>query len=256
MPDLRLTKRRHNIALEDVPAVFDDPCIRELANIAKLPADADIGIFGWWIREAACMFACDAYVPTVNELHDEIAALHEVTARKRYGQAGDLLDRLSTEARVMLSTFQGELPTSSDLRDEALRDRACEAVEGLCRIGGTLAAGRRRPSGRRSRSALRPHVYAPDARKNFPKREAERIFVARLSAGWRYVVGRAPPRSVRQRAEREIGCFARFVRRCLDLVGAKYADAAELINAVGRDPFYQNMLGKLSQRDRLSRINP
>jgi hypothetical protein len=246
MPDLRLTKRRRNIGLEDVPAVFDDPCIRELANIAKLPADADIGIFGWWIREAACMFACDARVPTVNELHDEIAALHKAAERKRYEQVGDLLDRLSVEARVMLSTLQGELPTSGDLRDKTVRDRVREAVERLCRTGAMQRDDADLLPTSRSRSAWRPHLHAPNPQRHFMKREAERYFVARLSVAWCRVVGRAPPRSVRHRAEREIGPFARFVRRCLDLVGAKYANAAELINAVGRDPFYQRCLANVA----------
>jgi hypothetical protein len=139
-----------------------------------------------------------------------------------------------------------ELPASSDLRDEVLRERACDVVKRLCRIGGELAEGRRRPSGKRSRSAWRPHVYAPKARPDFPRRDAERCFVARLSAAWCYVVRQAPPRTVRHRIARESGPFVRFVRKCLDLVGATYADAVELINAVRRDPFYEAMLGKCS----------
>ncbi len=251
-PRLTVSKRGQIVALADVGTVFDDRCIRELAKIAKLPADADLGVFGWWIREAACLFACDARAPTANELHEEIATLQKAAERKRFEQVGDLLDNLSQEARAMLSTLHGELPTSRDLRDEALRETACDAVRWLCGFGGELAEGRRRPSGKQSRATLRPHLYAPQARRNFMKRDAERYFVVRLSVAWCHVAGRAPPRTVRHRLARQSGPFVRFVRKCLDLAGATYADVVELIRAVRRDPFYEELLGKCS--DRLSDI--
>jgi hypothetical protein len=47
----RATKSRSIIDLEDVPAVFDDVCVRKLA--AKLPPDADMTALGEGVREAA-----------------------------------------------------------------------------------------------------------------------------------------------------------------------------------------------------------
>ena len=51
----RATKSRSIIDLEDVPAVFDDVCVRKLA--AKLPPDADMTALGEGVREAARIFA-------------------------------------------------------------------------------------------------------------------------------------------------------------------------------------------------------
>ena len=151
-------KRGRIIAVEDVPTKFDDAYIGELA--AKLPRDADLNALSWWIREAAYMFACDARIPTANEVHNEIATLYKAAERHLYEFVGDLLDKLSVEGRLKLSTL-GALPAPSDFRDEALRDQACDAIAGLCRIGGQIVEGRRRPSGKRSRPTMRPYLYAP-----------------------------------------------------------------------------------------------
>jgi hypothetical protein len=263
-------KHRSVIALEDAPSVFNDACIRKLAMIAKLPPEADMNAFGAGIKEAARNFAKDARVPTANELQAEIAKLHKAADRQLYGQVADLLESLSPRARVMLSeradrtarddasassyprvTAVGrhgevltraprpplrlQLPIPSDLRDEALRKDACDAVARLCRIGGQFVEGRRRPSGKRSRPVSRPFLYAPAPRRNFPRRDAERNFVMLLSIAWREATGEAPSRTARHADKsRELGPFARFVCECLRLVGARYADAVELMNELHR----------------------
>jgi hypothetical protein len=228
----RVTKSRPIIALEDVPARFDDDCIRKLAS--ELPPGADLNALGWWIKEAASIFANDARIPTANQLHAEIAILCDAARRRLFEQVADLLDKLSLEARAMLSTL-GALPAPSDLRGEALRDEACDAVASLCRIGGELVEGRNRPCGKQSRPLLRPLLYAPKPRRHFPRRDAELRFVARLSNAWRDVTGKKPSRTARHGdASRDVGPFARFVGECLRLVGAGDADAVELINQLHR----------------------
>jgi hypothetical protein len=249
-------KRRHIIALAKIPAAFDDPCIRMLAAVAKLPEGADLEAFGWWIREAAEMFVGEVQVLTANEVRSEIAALHKAAARRDFEQAASLLSSLSQEARALfeqpplalaieaysrcasraenvlsLKASEPSLPSPSDLRNDASRDKACATIESVCRIGGQLVKGRRRPLGKRSNASVRPYFYAPSAMRNFPKREAERQFVQRLSIAWRKGTGKEPPRTARRAGpDRDIGPFPRLVRECLRLVGASYADPVALIN--------------------------
>jgi hypothetical protein len=180
------TKSNPIIAAEDVATVFNDGRIQKLASIAKLPPDADLEALGHWIREAAHFLAIEAQIPTANQLHREIADLYKAAEARKFEAAADLLAKLSPEARAVLNTNAGlavadlnkaepkrvtvldrdgkirtrsahppfalTLPSPSDLRDEALREQACDRLTSLCRIGGQRAEGRRRPSGKRSRS--------------------------------------------------------------------------------------------------------
>lgn len=229
----RLRKSRPIIAPDAVPAVFDDDYISKLAR--EMPPNVDLNTLCWWIREAASMFAQDARGPTANQLHDEIDALHAAARRRRFEQVADLLDKLSPEASAMLSTLANPtvvtgqsrhsavLPTSGDLRKEALRGEACNAIARLCRIGGQFVKGRSRPSGKSPVDRVfRPHLFAPKPQRNALRRKAERHFVARLAAAWTQVTGQPPPHTARHRPDREQGPFARFIRECLNRVGENF----------------------------------
>ena len=137
--------------------------------------------------------------------------------------------------RVSRAPLRFPLPTPSDLRDEASREAACEVVARLCWMSCQFVEGRRRPSVKQSRHIARPLLFAPKPRQHFPRRYAERNFVMLLSIACVEATGVAASRTARHRdASRNIGPFARFVRECLQLVGAKDADAVELINELHR----------------------
>jgi hypothetical protein len=230
------------IALSDVATRFDDACVRTLA----LPPGADLQVCGWWLREAAEIFVGEAKIPTANEIRDEIASLHDAAERRAFEKAAHLLEHLSLETYAMLGEA---LPAPAELRNEILRDNAAYALASLCRVGARRVKGRRRSSGKRSCPSLRPHFYAPMASKNFLKRQAERNFVERISIAWFKSTGKKPPRTARREdAGRDIGPFARFVRECLRLVGANYADPVALINEVAASTKTATV--------RPSRINP
>jgi hypothetical protein len=282
-------KLRPIIALGDVPAVFDEDRIGKLAKIANLPGDADLNRFGAGIKEAAEIFARDARIPTANDLHNEIANLYKAANRQSYELVADLLERLSPQAHELLSGrtkmigrnnesaarsprvtavgLHGEIrtrvarpplrlqmPTPSDLRDEALRKDACDRVARLCLIGGQLVEGRRRPSGKRSRPVFRPLLYAPEPRRNFPRRDAERNFFMWLQIAWLEATGKMPPRTARNPdRSRALGPFARFAKECLKLAGAGHANVVELINELERQRAYVEATRVKKQ---LSDINP
>jgi hypothetical protein len=216
------------IAAADVPRVFDDARID-----GWLPTDANRKRFAEGIREAARIYAREATTPTDNKLHAEIAALYRAAERKRCRQVAALLEKLSPKARELLSkraTRQSlELPPAETLRDTA-QQKACDIVLRLCQYGGNYVEGRRRPSGKRTRT-WRPLLYAPQPRRNFPKRDAELNFIMWLQIGWLEATGKRP--SLAANPDRP-GPFARMVRECLELVGASHADAVGLINELHR----------------------
>jgi hypothetical protein len=51
------TRSKRPIATEEIPRIFDDACIEELAQIGKLLAFADMKRFAEAIREAARIYA-------------------------------------------------------------------------------------------------------------------------------------------------------------------------------------------------------
>ena len=122
------------------------------------------------------------------------------------------------------------VPSPEMLRDHARREEACATVVKLCQYGGHWVQSRKRPSGKRSWS-WRPYIRAPEPRRHFPKREAERTFVMWLRTAWLDATGKEAPRTADPRRP---GPFARMVRKCLILVGAGHADAIGLLNELNQ----------------------
>lgn len=236
------TRRARILGTQDVDVVFDDSCIERLAKIAKLPAEADLKAFGGAVREAARIYIRDVHLPTANELHAEIASLYKAADGREFEEAARLQQHLSPSARDLL-TDRGavnlELPEADALLDIGRREAACEAIAALCRVGVVDVEGRRRPSGRRSRTR-ETLLYAPDPRRNFPKRAAERDFVMWLRIAYRQATGKEPPRTARHSDDTHaLGPFVRLVNECLRLLGAEtegckdgVVDAVELINSL------------------------
>jgi hypothetical protein len=238
---MRLRKSRSIITYEDVSIVFNDACVAKLAETAKLPPGANMDAFAKGIREAARIFVRDARGPNANALHDEIAELQCAADRRLYDQTAALMERLSPRARAMLAERGARpnlgirLPSPNAIRDPERSEDACATIARLCGIGGKWVEGRRRPGGQRSRPTWRPLLHAPDKQRRFAKREAERDFVMWLSIAWLDATGAQPSRTARHPdASRDVGPFARFVRKCLRLVGAGDANVVELLNELQR----------------------
>jgi len=233
---MRKGKSRSIITAEEVPVIFDDARVRDLAKTAKLPPSANMAAFAAGVRDAAWIFARDARIPTCNDLHAEIAELLKAAGARDYDHAAALLENLSHSARGLLKdrgarpSIAIELPTPDAMRDPGRRERGCDAIARLCQVGGEYVDGRRRPSGKRSRPAWHALLHAPEAQRNFPKRKVERQFVIWLSVAWLDATGQEPSRTARHRDDGNLGPFASFVRECLRLVGAQDADAVGLIN--------------------------
>ena len=210
-------KRRHVIAADEIARVFDDACIDELAKLSKLPRGADIAAFARGIREAARIYARDALIPNDNELHKEIAELQRVARSRKYERVADLLRGLSPRARLLLEergarpNLHLNLPSPEIMRDEQNRDNAIETILMVTEVGGRSIKGRLRPSGKHSCSN-QWRLHAPDPRRHFSKRDAERWFARWLRLAWLDAANETPARTANHDNR---GPFARLLRECL-----------------------------------------
>src|SRR5262249_1232409 len=169
--------------------------------------------------------------------HDELASLIEnlsSTASRllKYGvwttisSSPERSDESCDRRRTSIRWTNIELPSPEMLHDRARREEACATVIKLCQYGGGWIESRKRPSGKRSWT-WRPYLRAPEPRRHFPKREAERTLVMWLRTAWLDATGEEPPRTADPRRP---GPVARMVKKCLSLVGASHADAVGLLN--------------------------
>ena len=244
----------------DVAVVFNDECIEDLAQLAKIPlSEANRVAFAEGVRVAARILIKEWSEPSLARQRKEIKDLHsaarsasENAGQKLGGQSftkvAKLLVELSQVSRERLCDrgrrpswkfanggLEVSLPSPDALGDADQRVRACELIADLTHTGGGYVEGRRRPraSGGHYRSLeWRPFFYAPDARRNFPKRGAERHCLRLLRIAYMEAVGRHPPRAVQRGLP---GPFAKMVQKFFELVGPPHAvDVVELINRLDR----------------------
>jgi len=224
------------IGVADVEHIFDEACIARLAQIGRLPAHADLRRFREGVREAARSYAGEARNPNANALHTQIAELHRAAERRRFEELATLLRDLSPRPRALLNgrglrpSLGMTLPEPERLLDGACREEACAVVARLCGFGARYVEGRMRPSRVRSRT-WRPLLYAPEPRRHFPRRQAERYFLTCLRLAWLEAVGEAPSRAANPD---RLGPFACMAKECFRLMGAGHVDIAGLINDLNR----------------------
>jgi hypothetical protein len=218
----------------DVPYVFDDACLKELAELTRLPSSADMRIFGAGVRWAVRGFLNETNQPTPNRLHREIAALHRATMRAEYEKLAVLIECISPAARHWLEGRRatiGELmpdwriPDAEELRDPARRANAASGLRRLIQVGGTYRH-RMRPSGRPTVSVV-PLMHAPAPSRAEPRREAERSLVMLLQFVVAEAGGQVPLTARVADAGRKAGPFVRMAERVLLLTGAWNSAGAE-----------------------------
>ena len=216
-------RRSRIIDADRVDSVFDDDCIRSLVTAHKLPKGIDLSVLGTGVREAARIFLREVRIPNSNELNDEISNFYSLAEKRQFEPLAAAREELSSEALGLLNKRNGcELPSAQDFRHLASRDAACEAVASLCRYGGKMVRGRRRPGGKQSRDTFQPLLYAPERSPRFKKRDAERNFVMRLRIAYLEAASKRPSRTARHPAEaRGLGPFANIVSECLRLLGTE-----------------------------------
>jgi hypothetical protein len=239
---VRVKKKRPIPKAEDVPRIFSDQRIRELAAKVKLPLGDDLR-FAAGVREAALIYISEASAASDNQVHHEVDELLRAADRapKRhknkdaaYEDVAKRVERLSERTRELLNERSTraaalEMPHPEAFRDIARRDEACEAIARLCRIGACTEEGRRRPGGKRSMTVF-SMLHAPELQQHPARRKAELNFVMWLRMAYLEATREHP--SLTANPERP-GPFARMVQLCLDEVKAG-ANAVEMLNELQR----------------------
>lgn len=240
---MRVKKERRIPETQDVPRIFSDQRIRELAAEAELPLGDDLR-FAAGAREAARIYIGEASAASDNEVHHEVdellrAADRAVKLRKHkdaaYEDVAKRIEQLSERTRKLLNersarpTVALEMPDPEAFRDLARRDEACENIARLCRIGAFWKGDRRRPGGKRSMTMVSV-LHAPELEQHPARREAQLNFVMWLEVAYLEATGKHPSLTADPKRP---GPFARMVQACLNEVRAS-ANAVELLNELQR----------------------
>jgi hypothetical protein len=236
-PKTKMAMRRSQslISVGEVASVFNDDCISRRAKRWGLPANADNVRLAQGIRDAVQIYLRDAAMPNENDIHREIAKLHQAAHFRRYPRSFEIITHLSVQARAILN--RRNLPgvvllnDPSALLDPKRQRRATEQLAALCRkeVPFEPKEGRKRPGGRRSKT-FAPDLYAPPASRHFEKRAAERTFERLLRIAWLDATGERQRARTAARNLDILGPFPRLVCDCLELVGAINVDGIALIN--------------------------
>jgi hypothetical protein len=229
-----MPKRRSEVVSwdrEDIDRCFCETEIRRLASMAKLPAKADLARFGEAVRDAVSLYVKRLQEPNVNQIHREISALHKAALRRDFQALACNIRSLSEQARhfLMIKSQTALIPSKADFEDPAKCEEAAAIVELLCVRGGEVQMKKRR-DGRQYRT-LTWKIAGSNPTRTPQKRSAERDLAMWLQVACLEATGRTPGLSAHPDNP---GPFARLLRSCLDMIGAKHVDAIELINSLNK----------------------
>ena len=214
---------------EDPEQIFTEAVVCRMLAAARVGYQVDPERLRKGLIDAAGRFAWDV-AHDGNRLHREIAALHAAAQHRRFPAARTALACLSQEASDILNQREHlQLPPllgPDDLLDPAKREKTREAIIDRCETGGRWVLGRKRPTGRRSKT-WKPELYAPELKEHPEKVAPERDFVMWLQVAFAEATGQPVPVT----AHRDVpGPFARLAQEALRLIGSGHANAVELIN--------------------------
>jgi hypothetical protein len=246
--------RRSFIELADVDQIFKEMAINELAKLARLPANSSLSAFADSIRNDARLFI-EAKAHLNNpQLRREMGKLYRLIRHapsdERAQQLARTLEGMPVQIREWLASCNPEgrtIPSSAEITsvEPATRASSVQQLRLILSYGADVVKkGRKRPSGKRSRSLrplLRVHAIRPKSgrkpnegrtyKEGRPRGDAERAFVRNLGLTYAAATGKRPPYKVDFQGR---GPFSKFVHRCFELVGAPGGHVTKLINELGQ----------------------
>jgi hypothetical protein len=234
--------------------IFSDAATKKLAEDSKLPPDADLFLFGDFVRAAAALYREENGWVSSAKIRGDVKAIRRavkpINAGKKTRKPHLIIKALheaSPETLHMLrrrADNRGEVfPSDDNITDAAQIDAAVRTLDALTRTGGSVNPGRKRPSGKQSRQ-YDVELYAPVSPRTFAKREAERAAIKRLRAAWRWAVARGdqvqeadmPTNIPSTSASYENpGPFVRLASGFFDGLGIKGVNVVHLINSIDFD---------------------
>jgi hypothetical protein len=142
-------------AVQDVPQIFSDDRVRQLAVEAKLPvSDDELPGFAKSIRASAVIYIRDTTAVSNDNICREIEAMHRAADRGDGEKAAELVRDMSkaTRAFIMKRAIRigSNILKPSAFRDPARQRAACDKLRGLLSQGGHREEGK-----------WVPHLYLP-----------------------------------------------------------------------------------------------
>ena len=229
--------------------IFSDAAIKKLAEVSNLPPDADLVLFGNFVRDAASLYREEAGWASRAKIRGDVKAIRRtvkpVNEQKKTRQPQSIIRALraaSPETLHMLrrrADHRGDVfPICDNINDPALINAAVCTLNALTRIGGYR--GRKVPSGRTSKQ-YDVELYAPLSQRTFAKREAERAAIERLRVAWRWAAAKgnqvqetAMPLNLPSRSAsyENPGPFVRLARGFFEGLGVEGLNVVHLINSI------------------------
>jgi hypothetical protein len=245
------------IAENEIDFVFDEGVTAKMAEDIEAPADAVVR-FGDNVRAAVRAYfaerartnwkAIEKQIGDLNRLVDEayrsvagpiprrfiLGEIKPVKGDVRGSEvaAERLADRVGSIDQATRSWLErcahGPLPfpSSDEIRDRRTRKQAIKQWRNILSYGQEQVTGRKRPSGKRSRT-IRPLLRVPKSSRSRPVDLAARELVQHLALAYLEATGRSPPRRVNLRIK---GPFFRLVEWCFRLIGIPTGNIVHLIN--------------------------
>ncbi len=230
------------IALGDVDLVFNNAAIDELAGILKIHTDSR---FAQSIRNDVRLFIQTKGRLSIPKLRHEIARLYQLNSRALNSAQGAqelarALADMPADVREWLARCNPKdrsIPTTEEVTspERATRAGAVQRLRLILSYGTDLERkGRKRPTGKRSRSFKPPLLRLPvrtKSKEGRPRGNAEREFVRNLGLTYLDATGQRAPYKVDFQAQ---GPFSQFVHRCFALVCVPSGHVTSLINEIGQ----------------------
>jgi hypothetical protein len=234
------------IAETDIDCVFNASVIAELAKDIKTPPDA-VTRFGDNVRSAVRAYFAERARTNWKAIGKQIDDLHRLVDRADRGSepaAARLADRIGSIDPATRNWLERcthrvlSFPSPNEILDGRIGKQAVKRLRSILSYGHEPVKGRKRPSGKRSRS-IQPLLRIPNrvhrsnsiSRKRRgrgrPRDLAARELVQKLALAYTEATGRPPPRRVNLRSQ---GPFLRLVRRCFDHVRISAGGVGDLIN--------------------------
>jgi hypothetical protein len=222
------------IAEKEVDFVFNAGVIAELAKDIKAPPDA-VTCFGDNVRAAVRAYFAERARTNWKAIAKQIGDLYRLTDRADRGSetaAARLVDCIgsidqATRNWLERCAFRAlSFPSSGEIMDHRTREDAIRRLRRILDYGLDVVKGRKRPSGKRSRS-IQPLLRVPKSSRGRPRDLAARELVQHLALAYAEATGRRLPHRVNSRSQ---GPFFRLVRRCFKEARITAGSVAELTN--------------------------
>jgi hypothetical protein len=234
------------IAETEIDCVFNADVIAEWAKDIKTPPDA-VARFEDNVRAAVRAYFAERSRTNWKAIAKQISELYRLTDRAERGgepsaaRLADCIGSIDQATRNWLERCalrQLSFPSSGEIMDHRTHKQAIRRLRNILSYGQERVRGRKRPSGKRSRS-IQPLLRIPQkvhrsksinrkrGGRGRPRDSAARELVQQLALAYLEATGKFPPRRVNLNSQ---GSFFRLVLECFKRIKIPAGNVADLIN--------------------------